>query len=119
MVKAGHYSQRVRLERRPSIAGGDGYGNWKGGWSDAETIGERAAAFKPDALKEQMEAGRLVAPLIGVLTLRSDAVSQAVTTADRAVLLYAPYAGKRMEILSILAAPDGSSIDFAVQEDKA
>lgn len=116
MLPAGAYSQRVRVERRQAISGGDGAGNTLGPWSGAATVVTRSAAFRPTVTRKQIEAGREAAPLGGVLTLRRDATTAGVGIADRMVMLRAPYADRTFQILSAMPTTDAREIEFAIEE---
>jgi head-tail adaptor len=116
MLGAGQRNQRVRFERRLS-PGDDGYGNPRPvGWSALLTCW---AAFRPQFGREQMEAGRLESGLRGTLTVLAFAGTRAVTAADRAVFVAGPYAGRELQIVSVVPTPDGSEIEFALQDGVA
>lgn len=116
MLPAGAYSQRVRVERRPAIVGGDGAGNGYGPWTSATTVVTRSAAFRPTVTRAQIEAGRETAPLGGVLTLRRDSIVDTIGLDDRVVMRRSPYANRAFAVLSVFPTPDGREVEYAIEE---
>lgn len=116
MLSAGQRNHRVRFERR--VPGGDdGYGNeLPATWTALGTVW---AAFRPKFGKEQLEAGRLEATMLGALTTLSFAGTKAVTSGDRVVFVTGPYAGKACQIRSIIPTPDAREIQFMIEEGVA
>jgi head-tail adaptor len=106
---------RVRFEREATAD--DGFGNVTNGtWSALVT---RWARVKPEKGREQVEAGRLESTMRGVLTVRREAATIAITPADRAVFVVGPYSGKTVNIRSIIPGPDNSTIEFVFEEGVA
>ncbi|HND52871.1 MAG TPA: head-tail adaptor protein [Pirellulaceae bacterium] len=115
-LAAGMLHHRVRFERQSVDPTGDGAGNVLQPWA---LLVERRAAFRPSFGREQVEAGRLESTMLGVLTIRRDSVTAGLTAADRAVFVNPPYAGRALQIRSIVLAPDGASLDLTVEEGSA
>lgn len=116
MLDAGQRNFRVRFERRVPGAD-DGAGNvLPRAWSALDTCW---AAFRPKFGKEQLEAGRQEATMLGTLTTLAFAATRAVTAADRVVFVTGPYAGKSCQIRSIVPTPDSREIEFLLEDGVA
>jgi len=116
MRSAGQRNFRVRFERRDPT-GDDGYGNPRpAAWTALSTCW---AAFRPKFGKEQLEAGRPEATMLGTLTTLAFAATKAVTAADRVVFATGPYAGKACQIRSIIPTPDAREIEFLLEDGVA
>lgn len=113
---AGRLMHRVRFERQAEDPLGDGAGNFRRPWG---LVVERRCAFRPSFGREQVAAGRLESTMVGVLTVRRDTTTAGLTAADRAVFVNPPYAGRVLQIRSIVPAPDGASFDLTVEEGSA
>lgn len=102
VIKPGGLSYRVRFERR--AATDDGFGNVESAWEPVLTVW---AAFRPRFGRETVEAGRLESTSTGTLTIRRAAATSAITAADRAVFVTGEWAGRVMNIRSIVPTHDG------------
>lgn len=116
MLDAGQRPFRVRFER--CVPGADdGAGNvLPDSWTALNICW---AGFRPKFGREQQEAGRLESTLTGTLTTLAFAATKAVTAADRAVFVTGPYRDKECQIRSIVPTPDGSEIEFLLEEGVA
>lgn len=116
MLSAGRRNFRVRFERR--VPGtDDGAGNERPEtWTALNTCW---AGFRPKFGKEQLAAGRPESTLTGTLTTLAFAATRAVTAADRVVFVTGPYKDKECQIRSIVPTPDGSEIEFLLEEGVA
>ena len=111
MTAAGFLSHRIRFERR-GTSGDDGYGNVLEAWVEVAT---RWAAFRPQFGREAVAAGRLESTVLGVVTLRRDAVTQAIGAADRVVFATPPYFGWTGQVRSVVPTPDNADIEITVE----
>jgi head-tail adaptor len=112
MLDASAYRFQVRVERR--LETDDGYGNVRGAWTALVT---RRAAYKPATGRELLAAGTLESTTSGVLTLRADPETIAITAADRVVFLVAPYAPSIAQIRVVTPRPDNAEIEFMLDLD--
>lgn len=111
MISAGQLDHRVRLERRAAGAD-DGYGNVLQAWA---TLGIRWAGWRPQYGREGVAAGRLESSRPGVLTLRRDAVTLALTAADRIVFLAGTEAANTVAaIRSVLPFADAVEVTVEI-----
>jgi len=79
MAKAGSLRERVTIQRRDESAV-DEYGNATGAWANVTT---RGADIREMPGKETIESGILMEVSPATVRIRSDAVTRAITTADR------------------------------------
>lgn len=107
---AGMYSSRVRLERQNRAA--DAFGNALAPtWAD---LGSRWADIRPEAGREQLEAGRLESTGRAVVAMRRCALTASLTAADRLVVVAGPMAGAVYNIRSI-ASPTMAEVEAACE----
>lgn len=117
-LPADRFAHRVDLlRRRPD--GGDEHGNPLGSWAEPVHLGRRWAAFRPEFGGEALAAGRVESGLVGVVTLRAEAVTRGLSAADRIRFVYAPYVAVTCEIVAVLPSPDGTEIELTVTQAMA
>ena len=80
MARAGLFRDRVTFQRMASTT--DVYGNTTGDWSDHAT---RYAHLIERLGQEDIEQGALQDVAVATMRVRADAITKAITTADRVV----------------------------------
>ena len=80
MARAGLFRDRVTFQRMASTT--DVYGNTTGEWSDHAT---RYAHLIERLGQEDIEQGALQDVAVATMRVRADAITKAITTADRVV----------------------------------
>ncbi len=111
MIAAGRLISRVRFEVRGEDAD-DGLGNVHEQWTP---VAVRWAEWRPQYGREAVAAGRLEATRPGVLTIRRDATTAALTAAHRVVFVAGPEpAGTTAAIRSVLPLADDIEITLDV-----
>ena len=80
MARAGLFRDRVTFQRMASTT--DVYGNTTGDWSDHAT---RYAHLIERLGQEDIEQGALQDVAVATMRVRADAITKAITTADRIV----------------------------------
>jgi len=87
MARAGMYRERVVFQRMASAT--DDYGNTTGNWSDHAT---RSAHLIERLGQEDIEQGVLRDASVATMRVRSDTITNAITTADRITDVFALFA---------------------------
>jgi head-tail adaptor len=82
MARAGAFSERAVFERLDGSSI-DAYGNVYTGWS---TYGTRWADMRERIGKETIEGGALTDVALATMRCRADAVTTAITAADRVII---------------------------------
>ena len=82
MVKAGQYRERAVIQRLTEGTVDD-YGNVYSGWS---TVATRWADMRERTSKEMIQGGELSNVGQATMRVRSDSITQAITSADRVVI---------------------------------
>ena len=78
MARAGMYRERVVFQRMAALT--DDYGNTTGTWSDHAT---RSAHLVERLGQDDIEQGVLRDASMATMRVRSDSITQAITTSDR------------------------------------
>lgn len=113
-MRGGKLDNRIRFERQSGSD--DGYGGVVQTWVP---LVDAWASFRPEFGREKLAAGRLESTLRGTVATRRWPATSAITPADRIVFTAGHYAGKTMQIRSIIPTPKGDAIEFAVEEGVA
>lgn len=115
MLSAGEYRHAVRIERRGETPV-DQYGNTTREWVPIITV---RAAFLPRFGREAVASGQLESTFTGTVTLRAWPGSEAVTAADKLIFVEGPYAGREVNIRSIVPSGDGHEIELIIEHGVA
>lgn len=83
MIAAGQLRNRCVFQAETQVS--DGGGGYEVGWAPVAG-GSVRGRYLPASLREDVRAGRLEAAEAGVLTVRSSAVTRAITSANRVLI---------------------------------